>query len=429
MIPSPKSHPLSALLTASLLACSAAALTGCGKDRIESKYPNGKPKVIRTYGLLGGADQSTLVREQKFYSNDHKESDARYSRGVLDGRYEEFWHNGQKRTVGNFKDGKKEGDWETYYNQFTLSSKGRFRNDAKEGRWISFWENGALKSQGDFSAGKETGTWKDWSPKNEPVDENSCFESNGQGRFLSYYANKTVKEDYRCLRGIPSGAYVKKDADGNVIEKGSFDSQGRKDGTWEAFYEGGKRKSVMRFAGGLDQDSAYAWDEAGRLKERAHFDSGTGERVAYDSLGHLSERRHFLKGQPDGESWIYWPNGQKHSLLIYKGGKPVAMQKWHPNGKPMADGVFENGHRSGEWKDWWENGKLKEVSHFQDGALHGERFFYDEQGKLTRTQTYEHGFPSSGRIPKGLAGQVNLQGTAAGPKAPDAADSAGKASR
>jgi antitoxin component YwqK of YwqJK toxin-antitoxin module len=392
-----------------------AFLAGCGKEKVAEKYPNGKPKVIRTYGIWGGANPENLIREQKFYFNAHKESDAHYRKGRLDGRFEDFWHNGQKKSQGEYRDGKKEGDWESYYNQFTLSSKGRFQNGLQEGQWSSFWENGVLRSQGAYAAGKETGTWKDWSAKGEPVNENSCFAANEQGRFTSYHANKTVKEDYQCRRGVPSGSYLKRDPDGTVIERGAFDSQGRKDGTWEAFHANGKRASMMRFLGGLDQDSAYAWDDAGRLRERAHFDSGTGERVAYDSLGHLIERRRFLKGRPDGESWTYWPQGGKRALLLYKDGKPVTMQKWHPNGKPMANGVFENGHRAGEWKDWWENGTLKEVSHFQDGALHGERFFYDEKGKLLRTQKYEHGFPSSGKIPKGLAGSGNPQGTVVDP--------------
>jgi YD repeat-containing protein len=404
-------------------------LIGCGRDRIEAEYPNGKPKVIRSYGLSSlwsGASPGNLIREQKFYYNDHKESEAHFRHGILHGRYEDFWHNGQKKSQGEYRDGKKEGDWEAYFNQYTLASKGSYQNGQQEGPWNNFWESGALKSQGEYRAGKETGTWKEWAAKGDLISENSCFEANADGRYLSFHANKTVNEDYQCKRGIPSGAYLKKDPDGTVMERGGFDAQGRKDGTWETFHPGGAKASSRRFADGLDQDSAYAWDEAGRLRERAQFDSGTGERLSYDSLGRLIERRHFLKGQPDGESWAYWPAsgqgtgpgngpsrppGPKRSLILYHNGKPVSMLKWYANGKPMADGVFENGHRAGEWKDWWENGKLKEVSHFQDGTLHGDRFFYDEQGKLQRTQTYEHGFPSKGKIPKGLGGMGNAKGT------------------
>jgi antitoxin component YwqK of YwqJK toxin-antitoxin module len=393
----PRRH--ASLIFLSLLAL---LLSGCGTERVTEKYPNGKPKVIKKYNPLSLVTPENLRRQQTFYFNGNKESEGYYRDGLLHGLYEDFWHNGQKKSRGKYKLGKKEGEWEFYYNQFTLSSKGLYKNDLKEGPWNSFWENGALKSQGTFAAGKETGTWKEWSAKGEPTVENSCFESNPQGRYVSFYANKTPKEDYACREGVPSGAYVKKDPDGQVIERGSFDILGRKDSVWEDFHPDGKRSMLKHYSGGLESDSSYAWDEAGRLVERAHFDSGTGERLGYDSLGRLIERRHFTGGQADGECWMYWPSGGKRSLVVYKLGQPLEMRKWHPNGKPMAEGFFAGGHRTGEWKDWYENGILKEISHFQDGGLHGERLFYDAKGKLVRTMRYEHGFPAEGKIPKGL---------------------------
>lgn len=406
-------------LAALSLLCALTFLTGCGPERITEKYPNGKPKVIRTYNPLSIVTPENLRRQRTFYYNGNPESDGYYRDGRLHGVYEDYWHNGQKKSHGKYKAGKKQGEWEFYYNKFTLSSKGEFIDDLKEGPWTGYWENGELKSQGVFSRGKETGTWKEWTAKGEALIENSCFESNPQGKFLSYYANKTIKEDYQCRKGIPSGIYLKRDPDGVVIEKGRFDVNGRKDSLWENFHPNGKPASVKRYLAGLEHDSAYAWDEAGRLAEKAHFDSGTGERLTYDSLGRLVERRHFLKGQPDGECWIYWPTGAKRSLITYKDGKPMEMKRWHPNGKPMAEGLFAKGHRSGEWKDWYESGVLKEISHFQEGTLHGERLFYDPKGKLVRTMRYEHGFPAEGKIPKGLmsAEQARKAGLVAGDSA------------
>ncbi len=396
-------------------------LAGCGKDKVTEYYPNGKPKTLRTYGVFGGMNPGNLKREQTFFFNEHKESDSHWKDGKLDGIYEDYWHNGQKKSQGRYRAGKKTGEWDFYYNQFTLSSKGSFKDDQKDGPWDSYWENGALKSQGSFSGGQEVGTWKEWTAKGETAAVNSCFASNDTGRYVSYHANNTVKEEYACKRGVPSGEYLKKDPDGTVVERGRFDSQGRKDGLWEAFWAEGKPASKRGYAAGMEQDSGWAWDEAGRLKERAHFDSGSGERVLYDSLGHLVQRTHYLKGQPDGEDWSYWPEGPvpggrgaasagrvadkpgpKRQLIVYAMGKPVTMRKWHVNGKDMAVGQFEDGHRAGEWKDWWEDGTLKEISHFQAGSLHGDRLFYDAKGKLIRTSRYEHGYPAEGRIPKAV---------------------------
>jgi antitoxin component YwqK of YwqJK toxin-antitoxin module len=403
-------------------------LAGCGRDKVAGTYPNGKPKLIRTYGIFGGAAPGNLRREQSFYFNEHKESDSHWKDGKLDGPYEDYWHNGQKKSQGRYRAGKKEGEWDFYYNQFTLSSKGNYKDDQKDGPWDSFWENGALKSQGAFSAGQEVGAWKEWTAKGEVAAVNSCFASNDTGRYVSYHANNTVKEEYACKRGVPDGEYLKKDPDGAVVERGHFDAQGRKDGVWETFWAEGRTASRRSYAAGLEQDSGWAWDEAGRLKERSRFDSGSGERVLYDSLGHLVQKTRYLKGQPDGEDWSYWPEGAapegrgaapaargagakggvadkpgpKRQLIVYAAGKPVTMRKWHLNGKPMAEGQFEDGHRAGEWRDWWDDGTLKEISHFQGGALHGDRLFYDQKGKLIRTSRYEHGYPAEGRVPKAV---------------------------
>ncbi len=284
-----------------------------------------------------------------------------------------------------------------------MSSKGIFRQGRKEGLWKSLWENGTPKSEGNYSAGAETGTWTEWTAKGDTATVNSCFPSNAEGRYVTYHANHTVKEEYACRQGVPAGEYTKKDPDGTVVERGRFDAQGRKDGPWEGFWAEGRPAWKRGYAAGLEQDSGYAWDEAGRLKERAHFDSGTGERVLYDSLGHVLQRTRYAKGQPDGEDWSYWPSGPKRQFVLYALGKPITMQRWHSNGKPAAEGTFENGQRAGEWKDWWEDGTLKEVSHFQGGELHGDRLFYDPKGKLFRTARYEHGYPAEGRIPKAVA--------------------------
>lgn len=389
----------------------AAFLSACGKDRVEAAFPNGKPKIIRTYGLFGGPARENLRRERTFYFNEHKESDSHWKNGKRDGLYVDYWHNGQKKSQGRYRAGRKEGVWEFYYNEFTLSSKGEFRDDRKEGVWKSFWENGAAKSEGAFSAGEETGTWKEWTAKGEPVSVNSCFPANDTGRFVSYHAGNTVKEEYACRKGAPRGAYVKRDPEGTVVERGAFDAQGRKQGVWETFYGEGRKASRKTFAAGLEQDSGYAWDEAGRLRERAWFEAGAGERLRYDSLGNLIQRTRYAKGVPDGEDWMYWPmpgpgpaaTGPKRQCVIYADGKPVSLRKWHPDGRPMTEGAFTNGKRAGEWKEWWENGALKESARYQDGALHGERLFYDRNGRLMRTIRYEHGYPAEGRIPKAVA--------------------------
>jgi len=377
--------------------------SGCSRDRIVETYPNGKPKIIRTYGWFGGARPENLIRERTFYFNNHPETDVRFRDGVRHGAYEDFRHNGQRKSKGEYRDGKKEGEWEYFHNQFTVSSRGGYRGDLKEGEWRSYWQNGEVKSQGDYRAGLEIGTWMEWTSKGESLSENSCFEANEQGRYLSYHGNKTVMEDYACFKGVPTGAYAKKDPEGGIIERGAFDARGRKDGLWVTYHPGGSKASETRYAGGREHDSAYAWDQAGRLRERARFDSGTGERLAYDSLGRLTDGKRFRDGRPDGEFRVYWPDGSLRSVMVYREGMPMDLRKWHANGKVSSEGRFAGGQRAGAWKDYWDNGKPREEARYEGGLLHGERLFYDAKGGLLRTQRYERGYPAEGKIPAAVA--------------------------
>lgn len=382
---------------------SAVLFTGCGREKVAEKYPNGKPKVIRSYGWLGGENQGNLKREQIFYFNGNKEADTRFRGGLRHGQYHDYWHNGQKKTEGRFVQGKKEGEWDFFYNEFTVAAKGLFKGDKKEGIWHQYWENGEPKAEGAFHDGKEIGTFKEWSAKGEPTIENSCFESNDHGRYRSFHANKLVKEDYACHFGVPMGPYERKDPDGLLVEKGVFDDRGRKEGAWETVHPDGKRASLKHYHEGMETDSSYAWYANGKPKEKGFFTDGTGERLSYDSLGHLTERQHLTAGRPEGESWAYYPTGVKRSLVIYKDGLPAELHKWHPNGKAMADGMFLAGKRTGVWKQYFDNGTVAQVSTYVEGVLNGEELFYDEKGKLTRTQRYEHGYPAEGKIPAALA--------------------------
>jgi len=402
-----------------VLICMLASLfVGCGRDVVAEKFPNDKPKVIRTYGWLGSQTRNNLKREIVFYSTGNKETDTQFKKGERHGPYSNYWQNGHRKTEGQFVHGKKEGEWKFYFNQFTVSAMGVFKNNLKEGLWRQYWENGEPRAEGNFHLGKEIGTYKEWTNKGEPVLENACFELNEQGRYRNFYVNKQIKEDYNCHFGVPVGAYVKKDPDGVVIEKGNFDSLGRKEGVWETFINGNLsvtlspvvKASLKHYHEGIENDSSYAWYASGQIKERGFFVSGVGERLGYDSLGHLIERQHLVQGRPEGEVCTYFPSGGKHSLVIYKAGVPTEQHSWHQNGKLRSEGSFQAGKRVGIWKQYHDNGKLAEVSPYQDGVLHGEQIFYDKEGKTTQTLRYEHGYPAEGKIPASLAaGIANLK--------------------
>jgi uncharacterized protein len=381
-------------------------LIGCDRTKVTEKHVNGKPKAIRTYTLFGAKTETHLKRLQTFYSNGNKEADTHYRHAKRHGPYLDYWQNGQKKSEGRFEAGNKEGEWVFYYNQFTVSARGHFKENLKVGRWHQYWENGDPKAEGNFHAGKEIDTLKEWNVKGEPMVENACFETNEHGSYRNFNPNKSIKEDYACHFGVPVGVYTRKDADGQVIEKGVFDEKGRKEGAWEVFNSDQGRASLKHYHQGLENDSSFAWDAAGRLSERGFFKDGQGERFHYDSLGHLIEKQYFAQSHPEGEAWVYYPTGVKRSLVVYKDGLPAELHKWHANGKLKGEGLYQAGLRTGQWKEYGENGMLLESSEYQAGILHGQHMFYDGHGKLTRTLRYEHGYPAEGKIPAALAADI-----------------------
>jgi uncharacterized protein len=376
-------------------------LAGC-RDVVESRHPDGKARLVRTYSLLGGRDSLHLEREQSFHFNGKPERDARYRKGRLDGPYSEYWSNGQKRTTGRYVEGKRQGEWEVYYNQFSVAAKGAYRDDLKDGPWIELYENGELKSQGEYRQGREVGTWKQWGRKGDLLVENSCFEANAEGRYRSFHAADTPKDEHACRNGLPVGPFVRRNPEGDVEERGTFDSTGKRDGLWETFHPGGIPATRRSYRHGEPADSLWAWDARGRLRERGFFAEGRGEVLAYDSLGRLSERRPSVNGSPNGETWGYHPDGRKKSRVVYADGVPLSLERWHANGRLAAEGRFDKGKRTGEWKQFDARGRPQELAFYVEGRLHGERRLFDTTGRLIQVQRYERGYPAEGKFPGGI---------------------------
>jgi antitoxin component YwqK of YwqJK toxin-antitoxin module len=387
-----------------LLPFLAAALflfSGC-RTETAGVWPSGEPKALRTYSLWGPKDSLHLVRERTFYFNGKPERDARYRKGRLHGDYADFWQNGQKRSVGTFVDGKRQGPWEEWFNDYTVAAKGDYKDDRKHGPWMELYESGDLRAEGEYVEGREAGTWKRWSRKGDLTEESSCYPDNAEGRRKTFHAANTPLEDYGCVRGVPRGEYEKRSIEGEVVERGTWDSAGRKHGVWERFHANGKPAERRSWKEGVETDSLIAWDTAGRVRERGFFLEGSGEVTGYDSLGRLASRERRVKGAPEGPSWSYHPNGKPKGLVVYRQGKAEAYKSWHDNGRLAGEGVFEDGKRTGLWARYGSRGQTLEVAHYAAGKLHGERRLHDSAGNLMQVQRYERGYPATGRIVGGM---------------------------
>ena len=382
----------------------------CGRKQTAETYPKGQPKLVREYSLFGAKDSLHWKKVTAYYFNGKPEFEARYRAGLRDGEYRGYWQNGQIEAKGLYVAGKRQGDWEFYYNQYTLSAKGRYRDDWADGEWIEYWENGELKRRGVFRAGREIGEWLGWNKRGAEILRSSCYADNPSGHYRSYHDNGAVKEEYACRDSTHVGAYLENHPDGSLKTRGFYDSSGAKDSLWETFHPDGRIFTRQRFVAGLWTDSVLGWDDSGRVIERGFFRKGTGVLSRYDSLGRLVETAPMDSGREDGEHWKYYPGGRKRMLMRFQKGAPLSYARWHPDGRPAADGFFTEGKKSGLWREWDGKGKLRESSHFEAGLLHGERRFFDSTGALVRLQKYFRGLPTEGAFP-GIPGGVKAPKT------------------
>ncbi len=375
-------------------------LTGCKTEVVTDRFERGAPKIVHTYAGKDTAREN-LRRLQTFYFNGHPETDARYRAGELHGEFISYWHNGQIKSHGEYRNGRKEGPWTNFYNKYSRSSEGRFVDDREDGEWTEYWENGSPKSRGIYAGGRKTGEWISWDESGTKVLENSCFPTNETGDYRAYHGNGKPAETHACRWGKPMGDYLRLDPSGMVLERGRYDSAGRKEGFWETFHTNGLPAESAGYSQGFLSDSSIQWDEAGRIVARGYFQNGTGDLTRFDSSGTVVETLPFVAGKREGEAREFHPSGARKAEVLYRNDIPVYLKKWHPNGRASLEGAYSEGKRNGLWKSFSDSGVLLEEAEYILGQLHGTRMIYEEKtGKLLRRQEYIRGYPSRGHVPE-----------------------------
>ena len=109
-------------------------LTSCSaqlNEKVEVKFPNGQPKIVRYF------DKSDkCVKETEYYES------------------------GQVKMEGGMKDGEMEGEWKAYFPDGRVQSIGTFMNGLRTGRATVWQENGNLLQEGFYKEGQHCGKWK-----------------------------------------------------------------------------------------------------------------------------------------------------------------------------------------------------------------------------------------------------------------------------
>jgi antitoxin component YwqK of YwqJK toxin-antitoxin module len=157
----------------------------------------------------------------------------------------------------------------------------------------------------------------------------------------------------------------------------------------------------------MAQDSLNITDSKG-LKQGFWRKLNAEKQVVYEGR--------FVNDKPVGEFCYFYPDGKLKTVMTYKpGNDEVLSVSYHTNGKKMAEGVYkqkqktgewryyndldilmseefyDNGKSIGTWKNYFDDGKLLEVFSWKDGQKDSLWTQYFTDGKIRMTAGYVAG--------------------------------------
>lgn len=111
-------------------------------EKVEVKFPNGQPQIVRYY------DKSDVVVKEV-----------------------EYYESGQVRMEGGMKNGKRDGLWTAYFPDGRPQSIGYFEDGMRTGQATVYQENGNLYEEGFYKKGKHCGKWKFYDEQGDLIKE------------------------------------------------------------------------------------------------------------------------------------------------------------------------------------------------------------------------------------------------------------------
>ena len=330
---------------------------------------------------------------------------------------------------GTMRDGKPDGYWKTYYENGQLKSEGNRVNYLLEGLWVFYSEEGdttlAVNYHNDLKNGLRRVYLSDEIQEDQFVNEVRVNQSRRYDRRYHLLQVIPIKDGYE--HGI-SPVY---DTTGQLIEiitykKGflntrevlnRYDSQGRRNGYWKAFYDNFELKWEQYYKHGLRDGYYKEYDEKGNLKKIVKYVNDVEQIVEsetqplqmqheYYPNGRVKREASFRGGKREGTWREFDEEGNVINSQVYQNGRLVQSGimdtdgtrrgEWvelYPDSTLRAKGLFINGKRSGEWKFYFPGEVLEQVGNYKKGKYDGTWTWYFPNGKIQKQEDFFDGLP------------------------------------
>lgn len=256
-----------------------------------------------------------------------------YSKGILDGRHEEWFGNGKKAAEYIYKQGLLEGRKTIWNRHGVITYVGDFHHGRAVGRHKRVLENG-MEEIATYSAGQ--------------LD----------GLFTLYYQDQ------------PHLGKIK------AVEAGFV--SGQLDGDYMEFTPVGSITRKLHFKDGVREGEAILYSKNCELLLKANFQNGKLEGVVtqYHPNGVESHVNHYVNGVVGGEEKGFYPDGKRASLAHYLEGKlHGVVQEWSHEGVLLFEAEYEQGLRHGKFNKYYEDGTPRVLQRFSYDRLISKECF------------------------------------------------------
>ncbi len=382
-----------------------------GKLKLTGSFKNGsKDGQFKIYDEEGKLDK-------EYYLSDEK----------LNGNYVEYYYKDNILTLkitGQYTNGEKNGFWQTvklkdnktdllqsmtYKNGLTEGSFkdvhqdsiifGSYLNGELNGKYKVYTTtlgyllgeitgdttNSILLADGNYFQGKKSGYWKKYSITNVLRSEGSYYEDEKSGEWKYYYDNIVEKNN-------KSASYSKELYLVENYENGKLNGKV----TRFSYLE---RKPVLcdtaEYKNANPIDTCYKMDYQ-KVLEVCYYkqDELYGPFERKDAKGKTELKGNLISNEKEGE-WFETidDDGEKYSVFLnYKKGKIDGKIVYKDSlDKIFRIGYFENGKRSGNWKDYFNEGAVSNEYSYQRGELDGKYISYLKNKNYQEVSEYSNG--------------------------------------
>lgn len=257
----------------------------------EEYYKNGQLKLKGFYSPNGQKEK----KWESWFKDGNQRFVIHYKDGVEVGDYEVWYPNGKFRERRKYDQmGLKTGEWLNYQENGALYEKVNYENDRQNGVYQKYFQSGVLEvdcvyrndtihglykayseqgnlfEEGVYKAGLKEGIWKRFFETGD-VQISQLFKNDlPAGPFEVYGAPGKIIEKGNRVGVHMVGEFIRYSEKGHVIETGTFNEEGQRDGSWKFYNEDKQLMAKGKFVNGVKKGKWIERNKEGK-KEKRHY--------------------------------------------------------------------------------------------------------------------------------------------------------------